>query len=208
MLRLVLGRVRCKLAGSVETNIQLSKRQITALSHKLHDSFKKANTNLILAKDAEERVANLQEKYYAMQKAFGAAAAAAATITQQEKKRNLAVTKLRFDLAKQRVEACTLSLLSALKSDVQNKLSKVFDSSINVPLPDNETDMLKQGFAKLIASLTDEVMEISLRLNSALYELGVDTTAQPETSAISIIAASMADLKNRTASSPEAPWAV
>jgi hypothetical protein len=50
-LKLVLERVQYKLAGSVKTNIQLSERQIKALSHELKntiDAFKKANTDLIL----------------------------------------------------------------------------------------------------------------------------------------------------------------
>jgi hypothetical protein len=105
----------------METNVLLLERQVTALSHRLQDTidtFKKANTDLILPEYKNEMVAILKEDYYAMldicntslddlhtmQKAFGAAATAA-IVAQQEKKRNISVTKLRFKLVKQLVKA-------------------------------------------------------------------------------------------------------
>jgi hypothetical protein len=89
-----------------------------------------------------------------------------------------------------------LSLLSLIESDVQNELSKVLSSTVNIPLPDGEVDVLKQGIAKLTSSLVHEVMTISFWLTNALYKFGVETMAQPETGVILTIAASMSDLKN------------
>jgi hypothetical protein len=124
-------------------------------------------------------------------------------VTQQEIERNLGATKLRFQISKQPVEARlallqksfkrqdilnsslavknTLSLLSALECDIQTKLSKIFNRSINMPLHDGEADVLNQRIADLLLSLVKKVLETNLRLNSALNDLGVGTTVQPET---------------------------
>jgi hypothetical protein len=63
----------------------------------------------------------------------------------------------------------THDLLSALESDVQNELSKVLTSAVNMPLSDCEADVLMQGGPP------------------ALYELCMDTTTQAESSTISTI---------------------
>jgi hypothetical protein len=127
----------------------------------------------------------------------------------REKKEETWCAKVRFKLAKQPVKAClarlqdftvavknNFSLLSTLDSDVQNGLSRPLDSTAHMPLPDDEADALKQGIAKLFSSLAEEVIHISLWLNSTLYKLGVNMTAQPENSAFSTISASILDPKN------------
>jgi hypothetical protein len=120
---------------------------------------------------------DVRDNLHDMQKAFGAAAAVA-TIAQQEKK-NLAVVKLRFQLTKQPVNACLARLhnsfkrkdilasaigvkttfsLSALESDVQNKLSKALNSTVNMPPSDGKADALSQTINELFFTLSDEVM--------------------------------------------------